>query len=187
MNLAPHPDSASNRGHHGAAGATSATSWLRACWPRFRSPSRIFVVWYVDNKSRELLHIHTPIVGIVIAIAAIYLLGVFVTSVIGRFLLATHRQRAPAGARAARSLPFVEAGGAGRHAGRHLLARGAGARRRRPRLRPRLHQRPLDRGRSGAVVRVRAGRAQPDDGQALLRPDHALHPPGDEHRRRRSR
>ena len=49
----------------------------------------IFVVWYVDNKSRELLHIQTPIVGIAIAIAAIYLLGVFVTSVIGRFLLAT--------------------------------------------------------------------------------------------------
>ena len=51
--------------------------------------STIFVVWYVDNKSRELLHLQTPIVGIAIAIVAIYLLGVFVTSVIGRFLLAT--------------------------------------------------------------------------------------------------
>jgi uncharacterized membrane protein len=37
--------------------------------------STIFVVWYVDNKSRELLHIQTPIVGILLAIAAIYLLG----------------------------------------------------------------------------------------------------------------
>jgi uncharacterized membrane protein len=51
--------------------------------------STTFVVWYVDNKSRELLHIHTPIVGVVIAIVAIYLLGLFVTSVIGRSLLAT--------------------------------------------------------------------------------------------------
>src|SRR4026209_2137797 len=57
--------------------------------PAIPVASTIFVVWYVDGKSRELLHIHTPIVGIVLALAAIYLLGVFVTSVIGRFLLAT--------------------------------------------------------------------------------------------------
>jgi uncharacterized membrane protein len=47
----------------------------------------IFIVWYVDSKAREVLHVQTPFVGIVLAIAAIYLLGVFVTSVIGRFLL----------------------------------------------------------------------------------------------------
>src|SRR4051812_47631078 len=47
----------------------------------------IFILWYVDGKSRELLHVHTPFVGILIAIGAIYLLGVFVTSVAGRFLL----------------------------------------------------------------------------------------------------
>ena len=64
--------------------------------------------------------------------------------------------------------------------GRHLRARGAGARRRGPRLRPRLHQRQRDRRRSGAVVRVRARLAQPDDRQAVLRPHHPLHPPGDE-------
>jgi uncharacterized membrane protein len=47
----------------------------------------IFIVWYVDSKSREILHVHTPFVGIAIAIGAIYVLGVFVTSVAGRFLL----------------------------------------------------------------------------------------------------
>jgi uncharacterized membrane protein len=47
----------------------------------------IFIVWYVDAKSREVLHVHTPFVGIAIAIGAIYGLGVFVTSVAGRLLL----------------------------------------------------------------------------------------------------
>src|SRR4051812_188348 len=47
----------------------------------------LFILWYVDSKSRELLHVHTPLVGIVIAVGAIYALGVFVTSVGGRFLL----------------------------------------------------------------------------------------------------
>ena len=46
-----------------------------------------FVIWYVDSKSRELLHVHTPFVGIAIAIGVIYLLGLFVTSVVGQFLL----------------------------------------------------------------------------------------------------
>jgi len=46
-----------------------------------------FIIYYVDSKSRELLHVHTPFVGIAIALGVIYLLGVFVTSVIGQFLL----------------------------------------------------------------------------------------------------
>jgi len=46
-----------------------------------------FIIWYVDTKSRELLHVHTPFVGIAIAIGVIYGLGVFVTSVVGRFVL----------------------------------------------------------------------------------------------------
>jgi uncharacterized membrane protein len=47
----------------------------------------VFIIYYVDSKSRELLHVHTPFVGIAIALGVIYLLGVFVTSVIGQFLL----------------------------------------------------------------------------------------------------
>jgi uncharacterized membrane protein len=48
----------------------------------------IFILWYIDNKSRELLGVHKPFVGVAIAIGAIYVLGLFVTSVVGRFLLA---------------------------------------------------------------------------------------------------
>lgn len=47
----------------------------------------IFILWYVDSKARDILHVRTPLVGIVIALAAIYVLGVFVTSVIGQFVL----------------------------------------------------------------------------------------------------
>jgi len=47
----------------------------------------IFILWYVDSKARDLLHVRTPLVGIALTIVVIYLLGVFVTSVVGRFLL----------------------------------------------------------------------------------------------------
>ena len=46
-----------------------------------------FVLWYVDNKARSLLHLEWPVVGIAVALGAIYLLGLFVTSVLGRGLL----------------------------------------------------------------------------------------------------
>jgi uncharacterized membrane protein len=47
----------------------------------------IFIVWYVDSKARDLLHVRTPFVGIAVAIGFIYALGVFVTSFIGKFVL----------------------------------------------------------------------------------------------------
>src|SRR4030095_16302930 len=46
-----------------------------------------FIIWYVDTKSREVLQVHTPFVGIALAIGVIYLLGLFVTSVVGQFLI----------------------------------------------------------------------------------------------------
>ncbi len=46
-----------------------------------------FVLWYVDSRARQILGIDVPFLGIVVALAAIYLLGLFVTSVIGRFLI----------------------------------------------------------------------------------------------------
>lgn len=46
-----------------------------------------FVLWYVDSKARSILGINVPFLGIAVALAAIYLLGLFVTSVIGRFLI----------------------------------------------------------------------------------------------------
>ncbi|HEX3903580.1 MAG TPA: DUF502 domain-containing protein [Polyangia bacterium] len=46
-----------------------------------------FVLWYVDSKARSILRIDVPFLGIAIALGAIYLLGLFVTSVVGRFLI----------------------------------------------------------------------------------------------------
>jgi uncharacterized membrane protein len=46
-----------------------------------------FIIYYADSKSRELLHVSTPFVGIAIALGVVYLLGLFVTSVVGKFLL----------------------------------------------------------------------------------------------------
>jgi uncharacterized membrane protein len=47
----------------------------------------VFILWYVDSRARAMLGIDVPFVGIVIAILAIYLLGLFVTSLVGQFLL----------------------------------------------------------------------------------------------------
>jgi uncharacterized membrane protein len=47
----------------------------------------IFILWYVDSKARDILHVRTPVVGIAITIVVIYGLGVFVTSVVGQFVL----------------------------------------------------------------------------------------------------
>jgi uncharacterized membrane protein len=47
-----------------------------------------FILWYADNELRQLLPIiRYPVVGILLALIAIYILGVFVTSLIGRYLL----------------------------------------------------------------------------------------------------
>jgi uncharacterized membrane protein len=51
----------------------------------------IFIVWYVEHATREPLKkftgIDVPFVGIIVAIGAIYLLGLGVSSLIGRLLL----------------------------------------------------------------------------------------------------
>jgi uncharacterized membrane protein len=47
----------------------------------------VFILWYVDAEVRRLLPLPYPVVGILVALVAIYLLGVFVTSLIGRYLL----------------------------------------------------------------------------------------------------
>ena len=46
-----------------------------------------FILWYVDAKAREILGITIPFLGIAVALGAIYLLGLFVTSVVGKFLI----------------------------------------------------------------------------------------------------
>jgi uncharacterized membrane protein len=46
-----------------------------------------FILWWVDSKARAIFGVEYPFVGILIALAAIYLLGLFVTSLVGQFLL----------------------------------------------------------------------------------------------------
>jgi uncharacterized membrane protein len=45
------------------------------------------ILWYVDSQMRRILPVQYPALGILIALVAIYILGVFVTSLIGRYLL----------------------------------------------------------------------------------------------------
>ena len=47
-----------------------------------------FILWYVDTRARGLFRVTYPFLGIAIAVGGIYLLGLFITSLIGRFLLA---------------------------------------------------------------------------------------------------
>ena len=47
----------------------------------------VFILWYVDAEVRRVSTIKYPAVGILLALVGLYLLGVFVTSLIGRYLL----------------------------------------------------------------------------------------------------
>jgi uncharacterized membrane protein len=47
----------------------------------------LFILWYVDSQTRALFGLRHPFLGIALALCAIYLLGVFVTSVVGQYLL----------------------------------------------------------------------------------------------------
>ena len=46
-----------------------------------------FILWYVDSQVRALFPVRYPFLGIVVALGAIYMLGVFVTSLSGRYFL----------------------------------------------------------------------------------------------------
>jgi len=47
----------------------------------------VFILWYVDSKARAIFGVEYPAVGILIALAGLYLLGLFVTSLVGQFVL----------------------------------------------------------------------------------------------------
>jgi uncharacterized membrane protein len=47
----------------------------------------VFILWYVDSKARAIFGVNYPFVGILIALAGLYLLGLFVTSLLGQFVL----------------------------------------------------------------------------------------------------
>jgi uncharacterized membrane protein len=46
-----------------------------------------FILWYVDSKARGLFGIQYPLLGLLVGMAGLYLLGVFITSLIGRWVL----------------------------------------------------------------------------------------------------
>lgn len=46
-----------------------------------------FILWYVDSKARSILGLNVPLLGIAVTLAGLYVLGLFVTSVIGKFVL----------------------------------------------------------------------------------------------------
>ena len=51
----------------------------------------VFIIYYIDQQTRGVSEIlvgrRLPLVGVLVAIVAIYLLGLFVTSVIGKYIL----------------------------------------------------------------------------------------------------
>src|SRR5881394_943366 len=47
----------------------------------------IFILWYVDSRARSLFGIQYPVAGLLVGLAGLYLLGLFVTSLIGRWIL----------------------------------------------------------------------------------------------------
>ena len=47
----------------------------------------VFILWYVDTKARGLFGVAVPFLGIAITLALMYLLGLFVTSLLGKFLI----------------------------------------------------------------------------------------------------
>lgn len=46
-----------------------------------------FILWYVDTKARSLFGVAYPVLGIAVTLALMYLLGLFVTSLLGKFLI----------------------------------------------------------------------------------------------------
>src|SRR5260370_11538903 len=46
-----------------------------------------FILWYVDTRARGLFGVAYPFLGIAITVGGIYVLGVFITSLLGRFVL----------------------------------------------------------------------------------------------------
>jgi uncharacterized membrane protein len=47
----------------------------------------VFILWYVDSKARALFGIRYPVLGLLLGLASLYVLGLFVTSLVGRWIL----------------------------------------------------------------------------------------------------
>jgi len=47
----------------------------------------VFILWYVDSKARSLFGIRYPVAGLALGVLSLYVLGLFVTSLVGRWVL----------------------------------------------------------------------------------------------------
>jgi uncharacterized membrane protein len=46
-----------------------------------------FILWYLDSKARALFDIRYPVLGLVVTFVGLYALGLFITSLVGRWTL----------------------------------------------------------------------------------------------------
>jgi len=46
-----------------------------------------FILWYVDSRARSLIGIRYPLAGLAVGVVGLYFLGLFVTSLVGRWVL----------------------------------------------------------------------------------------------------
>jgi uncharacterized membrane protein len=46
-----------------------------------------FILWYLDSRTRALFDIRTPLLGLVVTFFSLYALGLFITSLVGRWIL----------------------------------------------------------------------------------------------------
>lgn len=46
-----------------------------------------WAIWYVEGKTRTLFHVNIPFLGVAIALAGIYVLGLIVTSLLGKWVI----------------------------------------------------------------------------------------------------
>jgi uncharacterized membrane protein len=79
------------RDHNGAMGAHLKKSFLAGIFAVIPIAVTAFVLWYVDQNTRilarKVLRVDVPFLGVVVALTLIYLLGLVITSLLGRFFI----------------------------------------------------------------------------------------------------
>jgi uncharacterized protein (DUF2336 family) len=121
----------------------------------------VVVIWYVEKLTREPLNalfgLDTPFLGVAVAVGALYVLGVLVNSILGRYILRwldLLLRKVPVLKDIYEAWKHITLTPGGKEG---MYAQGrAGPRRERGRARARLHQRRPRRGQPRAVLRVRA-------------------------------
>ena len=47
----------------------------------------VIILWYLDAQARALFDIRYPVLGLLVTVAGLYVLGLFITSLVGRWIL----------------------------------------------------------------------------------------------------